>query len=126
MARDRRREDDAVDVELVDQALHALAVRYRQAALSLVLAVHDANDLEAVLRMGLELSADELRIRTVADDERPAPLHQPGEDPAANRPAREGDENDRRRKEKRCFQRAVDPPVLQPTKNLREQQEGTE
>ena len=123
VARHRRREQHPVDLELVHDRCHVARRPEDRAELAVTLAVEEADDLEAVLGVRLELPVDELCLGAAAHDERAARLHQAREEPASNGAAGDRDEDEGRDQEQRRLDRRVDPPAGEMAQALGEDQE---
>ena len=98
VAADRGREQDAIDLELVDDSGDVLRcaeelARERRRAV----AVEEADDLEAVLGVRHDLAVDEECLLAAADDQRPPRLQQAREHPASDRAAGDRDQQRARR-----------------------------
>ena len=125
MAADGRGDQDPVDLVGVDDRgdLGGRADdRLRQPVVLLPLGAEEADDLEPVLRMRLDLAVDEARLVTAADDERAARLHHAREDPAPDRPARDRNQHERDAEEDEGLDRCVHPPAEEVVDALREEQ----
>ena len=72
--------------------------------------------------MRLDLAVDEERLVAAADDQRPARLHHAREDPAADRAARDRNQQQRDAEEDEGLDRRVDPPAEEVVDTLREEQ----
>ena len=96
--------------------------RLRQPRVLLALGAEEADDLEPVLRMRLDLPVDQQRLVAAADDERAARLHHAREDPASDRATRDGDQDQRDPEEDEGLGRGVHPPVEEVVDTLREEQ----
>ena len=88
----------------------------------LALGAEEADDLEPVLRVRLDLAVDEQRLVAAADDQRPPRLHQAREDPAPDRPARDWNQQQRDAEEDEGLGRRVHPPAEEVVDPLREEQ----
>ena len=122
VAADRRCEEDAVDLILLDDLRDLVGPAEDRRRRLGVVAVEEAHELEAVLGMRLDLALHEPSLRPTADHERAPRRHHARKDPASDRAADDGHEQQSGGEEERGFDRGVDPPVEEERDALGEDQ----